>query len=253
MTGRTVVACGSLVVALASAGCLSFYEVPVETPIRAKLDVTPFQRVLVAGFVTGGSKSIDPNSETARLLRSQLRTKSDLKIIDADVINLAEEFDKRRSKPAPTGAAAEEPRVKDERDLLDYEPILKDEAYWKEIGELYQSPLIITGSIMFTEVSKSGVFSTPQTFSDPQGQVRYAEDRTFKDMKGYALTPKFIFIDGRTGAQLFTETYNEERLYAAGQNVPSLSAYFEMMDGLLPSFLNTLSTQKIRGSRIMLK
>ena len=69
MTARTAVACGSLALALASAGCLSFYEIAVETPIRAKLDVSPFQRVLVAGFVTGGSRSIDPNAETARLLR----------------------------------------------------------------------------------------------------------------------------------------------------------------------------------------
>ena len=101
MTARTAVACGSLALALASAGCLSFYEVPIETPIRAKLDVTPFSRVLVAGFITGGSRSIDPNAETARLLRSQLRGKSELKIIDADVIGLVEVYDKQRSKPAP--------------------------------------------------------------------------------------------------------------------------------------------------------
>ena len=53
MTARTAVAISSVVAALASAGCLSFYEIPVETPIQAKLDVTPFQRVLVAGFGTG--------------------------------------------------------------------------------------------------------------------------------------------------------------------------------------------------------
>ena len=55
---------------------MSFYEIPVETPIQAKIDVTTFQRVLVAGFLTGGCDSIDPNTETARLLRSQLRSKS---------------------------------------------------------------------------------------------------------------------------------------------------------------------------------
>ena len=252
MTGRTVVACGSLVVALASAGCLSFYEIAVETPIRAKLDVTPFQRVLVAGFVTGGSKNIDPNTETARLLRSQLRTKSDLKIIDADVINLPEEFDKRRSKPAPTGAAADEPRIKDERDLLDYEPILKDENYWKEIGALYQSPLIITGSVLFTEVSRSGMVSKLRQYTDSMGRPQYEEAREFANLRGFSLTPKFIFIDGRTGAQLYSEGFYEEALYSESQNTPALSSYFELMDKLLPSFLNTLSTQKVRGTRTLL-
>src|SRR5437667_5985188 len=64
------------------------YEIPIETPIQPKLDVSPFQRVLVAGFITGGSEDVDANQETVRLLRSQLRTKSQLKVIDADILPL---------------------------------------------------------------------------------------------------------------------------------------------------------------------
>ena len=74
MTARTVAAVASLAVGLATAGCVNFYEVTVETPIQAKLDVTPFQRVLVAGFLGGGTKNLDAAAETSRLLRSQLRT-----------------------------------------------------------------------------------------------------------------------------------------------------------------------------------
>ena len=58
---------------------------------------------------------------------------------------------------------------------------------------------------------------------------------------------------GRTGAQLHSESYHEEVYYAAGESTPALSSYFELMDRLLPGFLSTLSTQKIRGSRILLK
>lgn len=258
MTARTVVAAGSVVFALASAGCLSFYEIAVETPIRAKLDVAPFQRVLVAGFVAGGTRTIDPNSETARLLRSQLRSKSELKIIDADVIELADEFDRRRSKPAPVAKpdadpkAVDEPKIKDEKDLAEYEPILKDEKYWKTIGDQYQNPLIITGSVLFTEVSRSGMVSKLRSYTDSMGRPAYEEHREFSNLKGYALTPKFVFIDGRTGAQLYSEGFYEESLYADTQNTPALSSYFELMDKLLPSFLNTLSTQKIRGTRVLL-
>ena len=32
-------------------------------------------------------------------------------------------------------------------------------------------------------------------------------------MKGYALTPKFVFIDGRTGQLLYSEAFHEETLY----------------------------------------
>jgi hypothetical protein len=254
MTARAVVASGSLLVALASAGCMSFYEIPVETPIQAKLDVTPFQRVLVAGFLGGGSKNIDPNTETARLLRSQLRTKSELRVIDADVLTLVDEVDRRRTGgTAAADASVEEPKIKNEKDLQEYEQIFADVEFWKKVGEEYQGPLIVTGSVLFTEVARSGMVSRAQPFIDQTGQTRYVEQRQFSNMKGFALTPKFVFIDGRTGAQLYSESFHEEALYQDNQNTPALSSYFELMDKLLPGFLNTLSTQKIKGTRILLK
>ena len=255
MTARTAAAIASLSLALGASACVGFYEIPIETPIHAKLDVSSFQRVLIAGFLAGGSKAIDPNAETARLLRSQLRTKSDLKVIDADVRSLIEEVDKRRQQ---TGALAmpqeaDEPRIKDEKDLQEYESIFADVDYWIQLGEEYQQPLIVTGSVLFEEIARSGPQSSVQEFIDPTGRRSTQEVRTFVDRKGYALIPKFVFIDGRTGAQLYSEGAREEVLYPSSQNTPALSAYFELMDKLLPGFLSTLSTQKIKGTRILLK
>jgi hypothetical protein len=73
------------------------------------------------------------------------------------------------------------------------------------------------------------------------------------ERKGFILKPKFVFIDGRTGATLHSETFREEILYNANQTTPALSSYFELMDRLIPSFLSTLSSQKIRGTRVLLK
>ena len=42
----------ALLSTLLAAGCASFVEVPVETPLQSKLDVSSFRRVLIAGFVT---------------------------------------------------------------------------------------------------------------------------------------------------------------------------------------------------------
>jgi hypothetical protein len=251
MTVKTAAAIASLGLALASVGCLKFYEIPVEIPIQSKIDVTAFQKVLIAGFLTGGTKSIDPNTETARLLRSQLRTKQDLKVIDADVISLVDEVKKQRGTPAP--AATAEPQIKDEADLQPYEQIFSDADRWKQLGQEYDQPLIVTGSVLFNEISKSGMVSRPQSVVDSSGAEQYRSVREYADMKGYALTLKFVFIDGRSGKQLYDESFHEETLYPAGQNTPALSSYFELMDKLLPSFLNTLSTQKIKGSRMLLK
>jgi hypothetical protein len=258
MTAKTAVAIASLTFAVAVTGCMGFYEIPIETPIQAKLDITAFQRILIAGFLAGGSKAVDPNTETARLLRSQLRTKSDLKVIDADVRSLVDEVDKRRQQAgvpiAPAAAAAAgDPKIKDEKDLQSYEQIFNDTEYWKKIGEEYQQPLIVTGSVLFMEIKKSGPESSVQEHIDESGRRVSELVSSYVDKKGYALVPKFVFIDGRTGQQLYSEGFREEVLYTATQNTPALSSYFELMDKLLPGFLNTLSTQKIKGTRILLK
>jgi len=259
MTAKTVAALASLALTVGASGCLRFYDIGIETPIQAKLDVSSFQRVLILGFLGGGSKDVDPNTETVRLLRSQLRTKSDLKVIDSDVLSLVDEVDRRRRAageiPATTPAAPadDEPRIKNEKDLEEYEAIFADVDYWKKIGEEYQAPLIITGSVLFTDVETSGMFATSQETIDQTGRRVVTPLRRFENRKGYALVPKFIFIDGRTGVQLYSESFREETLYSATNNTPPLSSYFELIDRLLPGFLSTLSTQKIKGTRTLLR
>jgi len=87
----------------------NYFEIPIETPIQAKLDVSAFQRVLIAGFVAGGTDDVDANQETVRLLRSQLRSKSELKVIDADVMELAE-IAREQQKSASEAEDSAEPR-----------------------------------------------------------------------------------------------------------------------------------------------
>ena len=55
MIARPVKALSSLGVVLLAAACTNSFEIPIETPIRPKLDVAAFQRVLVAGFIAGGT------------------------------------------------------------------------------------------------------------------------------------------------------------------------------------------------------
>lgn len=258
MTVRTAAAIASLALTLGASSCLKFYDVGIETPIQAKLDVSSFQRVLILGFLSGGSKEVDANSETVRLLRSQLRNRSDLRVVDSDVINLVEEVDRRRAAagtPVEPVAATNstEPKIRTERDLQPYEEIFADVDYWKRLGEEYQAPLIITGSVLFTDVQSSGMVTRSREIMDAYGRSSVQAIRQFEDRKGYALVPKFIFIDGRTGVQLYSESFREETLYSAMNNTPPLSSYFELMDRLLPGFLSTLSTQKIKGTRTLLK
>jgi hypothetical protein len=268
---RLVLAAFTACTAVVALACgADYYEIPIETPIQPKLDVTAFQRVLVAGFVAGGSDDVDANQETVRLLRSQLRTKSSLKVIDADILPLLE-VAQDQSQPAPaeeprapaaTGAPADRTaaapasglkNIKEEKDLEPYERLFANTAYWKRIGEEFQNPLIVTGTVLFTNRSTSGFVQRDQEVFDNLGRRRVVPVRTYMERKGFVLRPKFVFIDGRTGATMYSESYREEILYNAQQNTPALSSYFELMDRLVPSFLSALSSQKIRGTRVLLR
>jgi len=281
MTVRNAARLASLGLLLLFVACSSFQEVTIETPIQAKLDVSPFQRVLVAGFISGGSEDVDANLETVRLLRSQLRTKSGLKVIETDVLPLTEIAQQQVKEPGVTPAAAGAPaadpatdakiprtidaqaqpaaegampkKIKDERDLQAYDQVFANVAFWKKLGEEFQSPLIVTGTVLFTPLARQGFVNTTQEAIDPMGVRSTQTVRTYQNRKGFQLKPKFIFIDGRTGATIYSETFLEETLYNEQQNTPPLSSYFELMDRLIPRFLSTLSSQRIRGTRVLLK
>ena len=282
---RIALAASSVLIALFALACgPDNYEIPIETPIQPKLDVSAFQRVLVAGFISGGSEDVDANQETVRLLRSQLRSKSQLKVIDADILPLMEVVqDQAKSAAAdestpgahegsapnpqstpsasdhqtpqdkPDKAMALSSKIKDEKDLEPYERLFANTAYWKRIGEEYQNPLIVTGTVLFVPNSRSGMVQRDDEVLDSFGRRIVVPRRVFMERKGFILRPKFVFIDGRTGATMYTETHREQILYSAQQNTPALSSYFELMDRIVPNFLSALSSQKIKGTRVLLK
>lgn len=262
---RRSVAAGCVALLALSAACTSYTEIPIETPIQPKLDVTPFQRVFIAGFIAGANEDVDANMETVRLLRSQLRNKGIMRVIDADTLPLMEvarQSNGESTPPAPDQQAVttppdqdpdKAPVINDEKDLEPYQHIFSNVAYWKRIGEEYQQPLIVTGAVLFAPQQRSGFVQREQESYDPFGRRIVVPVRTYMERKGFVLRPTFIFIDGRTGETLHSETFREEILYNASQQTPALSSYFELMDRLLPAFLNTLSAQKIKGTRTLLK
>ena len=287
MTARNAATIVSLTLLAFVSGCTNFFEVPVETPLSPKMDVAAFRRVLVAGFISGGTDDVDANLETVRLLRSQLRSKSGLRVIDADVLPLTElAAEKAKTstappaapesatssssspsdgqavppvQPLPAPAAASpaapqpEPKIRNAKDLEKYQAIFSDVAFWKKIGEEYENPLIVTGTVLFTPQQTAGFINQNRETVDQYGRRVVIPQRMYIERKGFALSPKFIFIDGRTGTTLHTETMHEEILYSSQQNTPARSSYFELMDKVIPAFLGTLSTQKIRGTRVLLR
>jgi hypothetical protein len=238
----------SLVLAVGLTGCVSLVDIPVETPLQSKLDVTRFRRLLVAGFVVDVSDDLDLQAETVRLLQNHLRTSAHLRVVEADqppLEDALEKLDRARGGDRLSRAAREQR-------LAEAERLLQDVELWRRIGEEFQQPLILSGKVGFEAKDRSGFEAEDRALSDIGASPYRAGGRRYAERRGYTLTADFHFIDGRTGQTLHKEKFTEEVLYAEEHKVSSLSAYFELMDRVLPNVLGVISTQRIRGTRVLL-
>jgi hypothetical protein len=243
--------------------CTNYYEVPIEVPISAKLDVTQFNRVLVASFVTETTEDLDLDAETVRLLRNQLRTRSNLRVIDAEVAPLgdfSEETLKRTGKLEELKELEQEAKADGEEEIsrqewidMEQDKLLSDSAFWRKLGEEYQEPLIVSGRLSFATEARSGFSRGDRYVRDAYGRPRLQRSSRFQERTGYVLAAEFYFIDGSTGKQIHRERFTEEVIYGQEEKSSALSSYFELMDRLLPNFLSILSPQTFRGTRILLK
>ena len=177
---QAAVATGLVVLALAS--CTSYYDVPIEVPISAKLDISDFNRVLVAGFVTQTTEDLDLDAETVRLLRNQLRTRSELRVIEAELAPLgdfSESTLKRTGQLAEFERLEDMAKAEDEEEIsrqewidMEQDKLLADEEYWQKLGEEYQEPLIVSGRLTFSSEARSDFSRGDRYVRDAYGRPR---------------------------------------------------------------------------------
>jgi hypothetical protein len=239
-----------LLVVLA-AGCSSVLEVPVETPLQSKLDVSSFRRILIAGFATDlENQEVDLSAETSRLLQNQLRSNTKLQVLEPDRPPLQVALEKTLEKISESGSYDKEEK---EQFRLESDRLLQDPEFWRKMGEEYQQPLIVSGRLSFESQNRSGFQPEERVVRLPDGQPRLQQGSRYMERKGYTLSADFLFIDSKTGQTLHKERFSEEVLYSEDQRVSPLSSYFELMDRLLPNFLGVITPQRIRGTRVLLR
>ncbi|MBY0493362.1 MAG: hypothetical protein K2Y23_04035 [Cyanobacteria bacterium] len=204
------------------ASCIGIYPVTVATRMPADLDMTPYSRLLVAGFNGTAIDDVDTNAETVRLLRSQLRAVRSLTIVNAAAIPVT--------------------------DML-----FVDASFWRRIGEEYRQPLVLTGTVsLSTERRTATQYRDRETFDD-EGRRRTDATRSAVDVETRVLRARLLYIDGRTGAIIHADTFQEQTSYAPTQNVPALSSYFELIGRVVPAVLGTVSDHSVVGSRALLR
>jgi hypothetical protein len=199
------------------------YPVSIETPITATLDVSAFQRVFVAGFsCSGGEDEIDLNDEMVRVLRTELRNKSMLHVIESAPLR----------PPSNTGWEG---------------------PYWRRVGEEFDGALLITGTARFEVTHRLHSLSPTPPTRDLRGSLLHLTPQHDFEAPGFALEFMPVFIDGRTGERLYAVTLHNQVVYDTTGLVPALSGYFDLMNRMLPAFVRIVSDQKLRGERLLLK
>ena len=145
-------------------------------------------------------------------------------------------------------------RIRDEKDLEAYEPLFANADYWKRIGEEFQQPLIVTGTVVFRAHQASGIVTQEREVYDQFGRRTRGAAAGLHGAQRLHPAPEVRLHRRTDRARCCTrKATGKSGSIRSQQNVPALSSFFEQMDALLPSFLNTLSTTRVRGSRILLK
>jgi hypothetical protein len=241
----------ALLFAVLVSGCASFVEVPVETPLQSKLDVSRFRRILIAGFVTDlQDADVDLSAETSRLLQNQLRSNTRIQVLEPDRPPLQDALDNILARLDEEGSYVSEEK---EQYALEADRLLEDPEFWRKMGEEYQQPLIVTGRLGFHGQNRSGFQPEERVVRDTGGSPRLVRGNRYAERKGFTLSAELYFIDSKTGELIHKERFTEEVLYGERQRVSPLSSYFELMDRLLPNFLGVITPQRIRGTRVLLR
>jgi hypothetical protein len=249
---RRLLRCAAAPLAFLAAGaCSSVLEVPVDTPLQSKLDVTAFRRILIAGFVTElDSSDVELSTETSRLLQNQLRSNTRLQVLEPDRPPLQDALERTLEEIGEGGSYSRDER---EQYRLEADRLLQDPEFWRKMGEEYQQPLIVAGKLSFDSQNRSGFQPEERVVRRSDGQPALVRGSRYMERKGFTLGADFLFIDSKTGEILHRERFSEEVLYSEEQRVSALSSYFELMDRLLPNFLGVITPQRIRGTRVLLR
>lgn len=107
-----------LLATVSTAACAPHVVRPTNAPPPAlQMKLAGLPRIWVAGFATEKNPEFDLNTETVRLLRTELRTWSSAPVLEVEPL------------------------------AIDSEQRLADVRYWRRLGDEHGHPLIITGSL----------------------------------------------------------------------------------------------------------
>jgi hypothetical protein len=164
---------------ISTAACAPHVVRPPNAPPAAlQMKLASLPRIWVAGFATDKKPEFDLNTETVRLLRSELRTWSSAPVLEVEPL------------------------------AIDSEARLADVPYWRRLGDEHGRPLIVTGSVKLRVAPARVVHRGARTtYAYATGRVLEStvvviDGRTGEKLSTQALASRMRYGVGRFGAPL---------------------------------------------------
>ena len=225
------------------AGCTAadIYKIQIAMPPDQKL--LGFRRVLIAGFLADRSDQMDLNEETARFLRTRLRSETSLSVMESEPLDLAAVSPltpRQLEAPAATFEHSNLTRGTDSIPFRADDAVFANLPFWRRLGEEYLEPLIVTGTVLFE----------PAAARLEQRQI--GRRTIYVWHRGFSLTLRLIMINGQTGEIINSVALRKLTAHAATAREGELSLYFRLMERTMPSVLDALGPQTNRY-RVLLK
>lgn len=190
-----------------------------ETPLSGK-----YRRLYVAGFSPVPEDAENLNFETTEYLRSELRKYTVYNVIPLEELAL--------------------PRDEDE-----FFELIDDAEFWRNLGIKVGADLIVSGRIDFTAEMSDGIY--PYEYRD-----RYTGDyRTAQLMvqrTAFSVELDLFFHETATGDVVLEENFGQTIVYRGRLDL-SLQAFFDVMNRLLPRFMDILVPREHDAIRFLLR
>jgi hypothetical protein len=186
-----------------------------------RLDLTGYDNLLVASFLTEENDLLDTNRELTRHLRGEFGKRGQLEVVDVT--------------PAP---AIPEQTVED---------LLANTEFWKHLGREHGADLIVSGVVSYTRRETSG-FRDVDVVSSLTGQK--VRETRFVEQEEFTYSMEVFFIDGATGELKFRDRLERSSRYPGTSN-DSLAAFYGLVESITRDVLAVVSRRVREDVRLV--
>jgi len=190
-----------------------------ETPLSGR-----FKRVYIAGFSAADKKLANLNFEATEYFRSELRKHTLYDIIPLEELALPTDEDK-------------------------FYEMVDDDEFWRDLGDRVGADLVVFGRINFYSEPSDGFY--PYEYRDYRtGGYRTAQ--LLIQRTAMTIELDMFFFDSAEGELAYEDSFGQTIVYR-GRLDPTLQAFFDVMNRILPRFMGILVPREHDAIRFLLK